>query len=114
MNEDHKKSFSEQFIDELQALEEGTKRKILIITTIFAMAIILYLWTGYFGSLISAIPQTQPPVAQNDQSDQTATGTSTAQNGPSFFQSVQSGMANIYGTLRGPGQYDVTPTSTNQ
>lgn len=56
MDENGKKNFLEQ----LRASDEGTKRKIIIITSCICMVIVLYVWLGYFNNLVSgaARPET--------------------------------------------------------
>ena len=118
------------FIEELQALDEPVKRRVLVIAAIVAMFVVVYVWLGYFNNLVTAIPQEQ--VAQNTTQDQATTpspstavpsvGTtgSPVASGPSAWQRMSGGMAYMYGAvindLRGfasifgaPGQYTIKP-----
>ena len=41
------------FIEELQALEEPTKTKVLVVSTTVLMIIVLYFWWAYFNGIVS-------------------------------------------------------------
>jgi hypothetical protein len=99
MSEEHQKTF----LEELRSLNEPTKRKVLIVATIVIMAIILYLWLGYFNGLVADNQPQQDP------------------GGVSFSQNLKSGMATIAndfanipqwlaGIFRGPRQYTIQPS----
>ena len=107
-NEENKKSF----LEELQSLDEPTKRKAAILVTIVAMVIVVYIWFGYFNGLVSNV--TQVPAADNPSAQ--------ASGEPSFAGNIKNGMAMIGGGIvgsakwfsglfTGPGQYVVRPTS---
>ena len=42
------------FLEELQALDSGKKRNILIIVTVVLMALVLYIWLGYFNNIVGS------------------------------------------------------------
>jgi hypothetical protein len=101
MSEENKKSF----LEELQSLDEATKRKVAIATTAVIMIGVVYIWFGYFNSLVAGVSQ-QPTVATN-----AGTSDTGSSSGPSFFQNMQSGAAAIGGEFIGvfshPGQYNI-------
>ena len=93
--------FIEKFVNELQALEEGTKRRVLVVGTIVIMSVVVYLWVGYFGSLIN----TPQELAQAPQS----AAQTPAESSGNFWQNMEKGAAYIYNAFKGPRQYDIKP-----
>jgi hypothetical protein len=92
------------FFEGLQSLSESMKQRILVVSTIVIMVVVVYVWLGYFNGI----------VANNSQSDQTIAQsvpqqTEPAASGPNFWQKMESGMANIVGVFKQPGQYNVQP-----
>ena len=77
------------FIEQLQNLDESTKTKIMVIATILIMAIIIYFWLGYFGNIVSAVPG--QAVASNQQPETNSEKAST----PGFFERMGNGLATI-------------------
>lgn len=77
------------FLERLRASDETTKRKIIIITSIICMIVIIYVWLGYFNSIVSGGAQPAP--------------VASASSAPSanFWQSVQSSTNALYGKLSG-------------
>jgi hypothetical protein len=98
---------NKSFLEELQSLDEPTKSKVLIITTIVIMAVVIYFWLGYFSSIVTGIPQ--PAVAGEDQPAQNANQSAE----PGFFQRMGNGMATIIHSfgqiLEAPRKYVVKP-----
>ncbi len=97
------------FLNELQALPEPTKRKVLVAVTIVLMAVVIYFWLIYFNTLLAGVSQPAPanPVA--------ASGGDIGlwqrlQNGFVFigsqFQKMAQGLSSI---LAAPRQYIVNP-----
>lgn len=98
------------FLEELQALGEPTKRKILIVATAIIMVIVVYVWFGYFNGLVTNVSQS--PVAQSQEA-QTSTNSG-------FFQTIGNAAMFIGGEcvraihavkdlFQKTGQYVVTP-----
>jgi hypothetical protein len=119
-HEENKKTF----LEELQSLEETTKRKVVVVSTIILMVGVIYLWLGYFNTLVVGQSQ-RNQVAQNNDTAGTmgvtdgATGAQVAgtQNnaanattGANFFQNMKNGMAWIAGMFKSPGQYNIQPS----
>lgn len=86
------------FLERVRSLDESGKRMVLVGATAIVVAIVIYVWVGYFSGLVSV---SQPAVAEN-QPAQTSSG-------PGFWQNLRNGMASIAETLRGPGQYTIKP-----
>ncbi len=40
------------FLEELQALEESTKTKVLVVTSTFLAVIVFYFWLAYFSGIV--------------------------------------------------------------
>ena len=53
------------FLEELQSLEEPTKFKILIASTVVIMIVVVYFWLAYFNGIVSSV--SQPTVADQNQ-----------------------------------------------
>ena len=118
MHYESKKGFWER----LQALDEPTKNKVLIVATAIIMVIVVYFWVAYFNNIIAGI--SGPAIAQNEpaQADttQTAQQDGTPQSDSNIWQNMQNGMATIYtqfmngarglgNILQAPRQYIVSP-----
>ena len=99
MNHDEQRK---SFLDELRSLDEPVKKRVLIISTIIIMIIVLYIWIGYFNSIVAS--SSQPTVATA-----VATSTGATSQGISFWQNIKNGMANIANIVRGPGEYTIQP-----
>jgi len=123
MQEETKRSF----IEELQALNEPTKRKVLIGATVVIMLIVAYLWLGYFNGLIAASSQAPVAAAQpttaEEQQPQVQQPQADVAPPPALgvWQNVEQGMATIGGFFAGafasfahlvriPGQYNISPS----
>jgi hypothetical protein len=95
------------FLGRLQSLDEPTKKRVLIISTIVIMAIVIYFWLAYFNNLITGIAeQSQAPVVPQVPASQ-------APEGPGMWQNIYDGIANVFrgftDVLRAPRQYLIKP-----
>lgn len=95
------------FIEELQALDESVKRRILTVSTIVVVAVVAYAWIGYFNSLVVGSSEQATAVATTPTA--TVPGPTVQGDSQSFWQGMENDMADIGNTLRGPGQYSVKP-----
>jgi hypothetical protein len=86
------------FLEEVQAFDEPVKRKILAVATVVVMVVVAYVWVGYFNGLVAGSSDQSATVAQGN-----------ADGGNSFWQNMENDMASIANTVRGSGQYKVTP-----
>ena len=97
-------------IEQLQSLDEGTRRSILIATAGVAMAIIVYLWLAYFNNIIVSSGQ---PAVPSDQPGQSIAVQTAAAGNTSIWQNMGNGMAAMYentlGMFRGFGNILQTP-----
>jgi hypothetical protein len=111
MYEEHRKGF----IEELQALDEPMKKKILVVATAIIMVIVVYFWLAYFNNLMVGASQTAT-IAQ-DQTAQPIAGTQPTQGGQAAEPSM---WANLWGNVAGalhrlgnilqaPRQYIIQP-----
>lgn len=93
------------WIERLQALDEPTKQKVLIIATVVMMAVVIYFWLAYFNTLVAGVAG-QPAAASAPQ-----TGIwENINGGIAFFVSqflrIAHGFADI---LKAPRQYLIQP-----
>ncbi len=131
------KSASKSFLAQLQSLEEPIKRRILVGATAVVMVVVVYIWVGYFNSIVLNNPvelANQSAVAGAGTGG-AATGTiaiqpgaaqtpaaqgSPAANTPSFWSQLGSGFVSLYndmaggvknigGSLQAPKDYNITP-----
>ena len=79
------------FFEALQALDEATKRKVMVVATIVLMIGVVYVWLGYFNGLVAGSSQN---------------GSSTATIANDFAGAVKG----IGGAFQNPGQYTVGPS----
>jgi len=96
MTNEHQKNF----LQELQSLDEQTKRRVLLISSVVIMGIVIYLWLGYFNNIVNTAPlaAAQPSVSQSQ--------------GPSFWQDIQNGVGQMFasvGKIWGAHQYEIKP-----
>ena len=107
--------YRKTFIEELQSLEEPTKKKILVITTIVIMIVVVYLWLAYFNGLIVS-NTAQTTVAAGSQAASAQTSSSPGfwgnmKNGAAIVsQSIFGGIVRFGQVLNTPRQYIVKPT----
>lgn len=82
------------FLKELQALDESTKRKVLVVSVIVIMVGVLFVWVAYFNSIVI------PSVASSDIAGATSTTAvppvaplAVPAAGPGFWESIGNGFA---------------------
>ena len=78
---------NKNFLERLQAADETVKRRWLIAGTIFAMAIVIFVWLAYFNTIIEPIPQFRESPAEA--------------HGFSLWQTAKNGTALLLQTLSG-------------
>ena len=88
---------TKSFLEELQSLEESTKTKVLIVSTIVLMLLVFYFWLAYFNGIVSSAGET----AGVDQ-DQASVPVDQTSPTPGFWSRVGSGAA-IVGDAIGSG-----------
>lgn len=113
--DENKKSF----IDELQSLDEGVKKKILIVGSGLVMVVVVYAWAAYVNNVVvSTSKNTDAQVAD-------ASGGGVQEQTPSnnnFWQNIESGTANIGNAFKGgfqglinhfkgPSEYTINPNN---
>ncbi|HVM76564.1 MAG TPA: hypothetical protein VMU07_00150 [Candidatus Paceibacterota bacterium] len=128
-----KTSKEKNFIEQLQNLDEPMKRRVLVASTVVVMIAVVYVWAGYFNSIVTnnrGQLATEAAVAELNGTSSIATGipiatgassqAATAQNIPGFWQQIGSGFAGLYhkmvngfegigNSLGEPKQYTITP-----
>lgn len=95
MEEKHKKSF----LEEMQSLEEPAKRRILIVATIVVMIVVIYIWLGYFNSI----------VASGSQTATISTQTQSASVGSGFWNNLKTEISHSWQAVTSFGQYTIHP-----
>jgi hypothetical protein len=105
MDENGKKNFLER----LRASDEKTKRKIIIIISCICMAIIIYVWFGYFNSLVVGATRPMSVNIQNTPVPQTSSSgfwDGVENNAGVFYQKISSVFDNFF---QGSKQYKIQP-----
>jgi hypothetical protein len=98
------------FLDQLRAADERTKRKVMIIISCICMIVIIYVWLGYFNNLVSS---TARPVFADIQNASTTQATSsgfwenTKSNADTLYKKISGAFGNIF---QGSKQYNVSPS----
>jgi hypothetical protein len=88
----------QDLLAKLQSLDEPTKRKVLIGSTVVIMIVVLFVWVAYFNSIVL------PSATQTDQAAVTSTAqvtpiagamdqASSASAGPGFWKGIENGFA---------------------
>lgn len=94
-------------LEELQSLDETTKRRLLVIATIIIMVIVVGIWISYLNSIVAG------PVAQATSSASVAMPTSTpapaGANGLSIWQNIEHWVSSVADIFRKPSQYTIQP-----
>jgi hypothetical protein len=106
------------FLEEIQSLAPEKKRNVLIVGTLIAMAVLIYVWIGYFKGLVVTAAQApaSPAVAAAATSTPiaivpVAPSTSSASVGSSIWQDIKSAMGDFANIFSGPSQYNIQPKS---
>jgi hypothetical protein len=97
------------FIEELQSLNDATKKRVLIISTIVIMAVVITVWFSYFNGILASASQS---ALATDTTSTTATVGSEPANGASVWQNIMNGMASIGNVFNSSSQYTVQPSSS--
>jgi hypothetical protein len=88
------------FLEEIQSLDESTKRRVGFVVTAVIMVGVVYLWLAYFNGVVASV--SPAPVAAGQ-----------SQQGSSWFAMVGSNMAGaaqwIGRLFTSPGQYTIHP-----
>ncbi len=100
------------FIEELRALNEPTKRKILVGTVAVSMIVVIYLWLAYFNSIVlNTTSSVQPPGVVNAPVASETGGVlglfATAM--ASLWQVIRDGAGTAIGAVENARQYNVSP-----
>lgn len=110
INNGDKKSF----IEEIQSLNDTIKFRVIVVAAVFIMGIVVYVWLGYFNTLISSVPQ--DPTAQSQTVLPSTGGDDASTSGASGLASISAEFMNmIHGfikTLQSPGQYIIKPQNS--
>jgi hypothetical protein len=90
----------QDLLEKLQSLDEATKRKVLIGSTIVIMIVVLFVWVAYFNSIVI------PSAAQTGTDQAAATSTTqttpiadvanqniSASTNPGFWKGIENGFA---------------------
>jgi hypothetical protein len=96
------------FLEELQALEEPTKTKVLVVSTAILMIIVIYFWIAYFNGIVSS--GAQATISDQDQSAAMAPALPEASQGtaspePGFWGRVGNGTAVVGDAIGGGIQW---------
>ena len=97
------------FLEELQALEEPTKTKVLVVSTAILMIIVIYFWIAYFNGIVSG--GAQATISNQDQSTTTVSPLSpgstegVASPEPGFWSRVGNGGAVVGQAIGGGFQW---------
>lgn len=84
------KNFAQRFLEELWALDEPTKRKVLVISTIVIMIVVVFVWVAYFNNIVVS------SATEANEATATSTATSSASTGSGFWGGIKSGFSNIF------------------
>jgi hypothetical protein len=88
------------FLEELQSLDEPTKTKVLIVSTIVIMIVVVYFWLAYFNNIVSSAGG--QAVADSTSAEAAAGGQDQSSQSPSFWSEIGNGTA-IVGQAIGGG-----------
>ena len=107
-------------LEELQSLDEKTKKRVLIIATIIIMVIIIGVWVTYFNSIVigtatpqatstSALGSSTPFVAVTASGMAPSVSVATATNGPGLWQDIVGFFRSFANIFRSPSNYTIQP-----
>jgi cytoskeletal protein RodZ len=94
------------FLEEIQSLSDGTKKRVLVISTVIVMVIVIGVWMSYFNNIVMGTAQ--QATADATSTDQAAM---SANNGPSFWQRVEGGFSYMGSIFRRSSNYSIQPQS---
>jgi hypothetical protein len=104
------------FIEELRALDESAKQKVLVGATMVLMVVVLYFWLAYFNTIVSRSSPQATASAEASTTVVSATGTSDGGFGNvvsdgfgSLIQFFKNESRSIGGVVNGPREYEVSP-----
>ncbi len=96
------------FLEELQSLDEPTKKKVLIIATAIIMVVVIYFWLMYFNSFV-----VDTTITNTVATGTPAVAAPAAPAGPGAWQNIEGWFASIghaiSGAFQAPRQYIVQP-----
>jgi zona occludens toxin (predicted ATPase) len=109
-------------LEELQSLNQATKKRLLIIATIIIMIIVVGIWISYLNSIVAG-PAKQEAAAQANSTAAAAPAASgtapvampvtvsaqASANGPSVWQNIKNWFGSIANIFRNPSQYNIQP-----
>ena len=98
---------AKDFLEKLQAADEETKKRIIVVATAVIMTLIIFVWLSYFNNLVDVA--NEEPAAE----------VAVREEESSFFRSLGSGTASLFrgftGMIRsfadglGSREYVITP-----
>jgi uncharacterized membrane protein YraQ (UPF0718 family) len=104
-------------LEELQSLNEITKKRVLVITTIIIMIIIVGIWISYLNGIVAG-PAEQAAAQANANAAASAAPIAASApvkaNGPSMWQEVEHWFGSIPDSIANifqkPSQYTIQPS----
>ncbi len=115
------------FLEEIRSLDEKRKRNVLIVASLLAMALIVFVWAQYFNAILMApatdssvhaaalgadaatapafnsIPTANPSLPANDQTSQAPTSSGASNQG--FWHGLINGISGLGQIFTGGTQY---------
>jgi len=98
------------------------KRRVLIAASAVMMALVVYVWIGYFNSIVMGNPVQLANQGAVAQSGTAAPAVATQPSAPGFWTELGSGFVSMYhgmvsgfqgagNALQAPKQYEITPAT---
>ncbi len=98
----------EDFLKRLQGADAATKRRIVIISSVLAMVVVLYIWLAYFNNLLADAGRSDG--STGGQGETHASFWETMQRGTVIVYENVTGAVGRFGEmLKGPREYIVKP-----
>jgi hypothetical protein len=106
------------FLEELQSMDEGAKKRVLIISTIVIMIIVVGIWLVYFNTIVGMNSAGDVSQATTTTPGAIAiavvpTTTIPAAGGVGLWQNIENGFVSVFRSIAnifsGPSNYKIQP-----
>ncbi|MBI3589320.1 MAG: hypothetical protein HY093_02810 [Candidatus Liptonbacteria bacterium] len=80
-----------KFLEKIQLAEDGKKKRWMILVTLVAMMVVVYIWLAYFNNLLADLSR---PATVEEVKVQ-------SKGGFSFLETMKSGVGTVFESLKG-------------
>ncbi len=87
---------AEELLRKIQSLDENSKRKVLVVSTVVIMAIVVFVWLAYFNSIVMPVGSGAADTSLATAPSSATTSTAQSPSGPGFWHTIGNGFSTAW------------------